>query len=434
MSSDKMTVEIQRAEPSAPKKRSMAARAGSTAWKYRMPLAIVGIGYLAFVTITTPWLFSDFKQTPEHEQAVDELAVEIDELSGEVDELTILVDNITDVVNELQAVVDVLQDENDVLTGLNNDLVELNDQFSEENQQLNESVETFTQLNIQLAKDTAAFIIQNEQLNQSIQELNVLNVQLEANVATLEANLQVLETQEQALETENEALLEELANLQNTTAALSALIPPLQEQVDALAANVTVLQTQNDRLQAEADQLGQTVSFLEADSGGSEEIYDQLAADLADSIAANRNLLIGRTRYAKTQRVTNWDCDFANRFGSQAFMDNVTAPVGADEYQDVIDYVDGRVLVPICAQKVNFENFLVSVIMPPGSTTPTTVTFNELSEGVDIYTGDASVHYFDNAVTGVGFANSTGVTQIEWADASYDCDNLLDSRKFVYFF
>jgi len=431
-----MTVEIQKAEPSAPpaQKRSMAARAGSTAWAYRKPLAMVGIGYLAFVTVTTPWLFSDFKQTPDHEKAVDELAVEIDELSGEVDELTVLVDNITAVVNELQAVVDVLQDENDVLTSLNDDLVELNDQFSEENQQLNESVETFTQLNIQLAKDTAAFIIQNQQLNKTIQELNVLNVQLEANVATLNASLQVLETQEQALKTENEALLEELAILQNRTAALNALIPPLQKQADALAANVTLLQTQNAQLQAEADKLGETVTFLDDESDGSQEVYDQLAADLADSIADNRNLLIGRTRYAKEQRVTSWDCDFASRFGSRAFMENVTAPVGDTDYPEVIDYLDGRVLDQICAQKVNFENFLVSVIMPPGSTTAAAITFNELSEGVDIYINDASVHYFDNAVTGVGFANSTGVTQIEWADASYVCDNLPVSRKFVYFF
>ena len=78
--------------------------------------------------------------------------------------------------------------------------------------------------------------------------------------------------------------------------------------------------------------------------------------------------------------------------------------------------MNNRVLSELCLDAADFDIFLES-------TYSSSLTVNQLYQGVALYTDKAMQYYFPGP-------RESGLTQEEWATAGYDCENLMTRFKF----
>lgn len=258
-------------------------------------------------------------------------------------------------------------------------------------------------------------------LKEQIEELEYQIDRLEGEVDRLASEVDRLETENDRYEALNDQLNNTVAELQAVNDDLEETAAELDTSVKSLNATVIDLEginedlsTQNAEYQRLNGELVQIVSFLNETAGAINQSFEDLTRFLSEQIILNRQIAIRTLELQYQDQATFWDCTLTDIFQGESWVNNQNSPVGTVDISRVLTYVDERVLSELCLSRSDFNLFLVSRY---GSLS--TVSVNQLRQSVALYTGQALNYYFPDA-------GETGLTPVDWAEASYTCEGVAD--------
>lgn len=375
--------------------------------------------YLLFVTASFIYFVTQYVQVASLKNQVQDLTAQVDRLEAQVEELQSLLATLNSTVTELESQVTELSVQNDQLATQNAILEDQNAIFDNQTTILQDQIDemqgfigNLTLENEAIKEQAAELELENEKLTNLTQTLNATNMELEAQVENLTSvNDELVQS--------NEALTNQTNQLQSSLEELVVEFNVAYETVVELQDEVSLLQQENDRLANLTEALSTILSFLEETNQDANLTVDQLATQLETQITNNRVLVLENLENTLTQRVQSWNCDYTNEFAGSSFEQDYNEPIPSGSYDQVMDYVESRVLTDLCLDRADFELYLSVNFMPNGDG----LTSNELISGVSMYTTDALNYYFPDA-------GETGVTPEEWAEALYDCSNLPPERQY----
>lgn len=329
----------------------------------------------------------------------DELSTQIDSLRSEIDNLSGLIDDHSDLNGALNQTTADLEAQIDRLQASNEEYARLNEELSDSLDELNAQ-------NAALEEQNAIFAGLNQDLNATAQEL--------------QEQVGLLEGQVDGLTTQNDRLADLLDNLQEQKDELSEVNDQLETNVEDLQDEVGRLETQVDELQEVNSNLETITSFLNETAGDIDETVDSLAVYLSEQIQAYRSLATETVHNTYIQRVALWDCAYRDHFGDEPFGLDDSLEIPADKFDDVIDYINERVLEEICLSDQDFEAYLSSIFNDPVFTT------DHFVSGLNSYSTLAFNYYFPDG------GESGGLTEQDWASAEYSCQGLPAEKLFTF--
>jgi len=246
---------------------------------------------------------------------------------------------------------------------------------------------------------------------------------LEAQIDRLEGEVDRLANENNRFESLNNELNGTVRELKGINIALNDTAIELEETNQELGFKVADLEQQNQVFAEENGKLSKTVDdlvliskFLNETSEGLSDSLEQITEFLADQIVANKAILIGTLENTYKQRKDGWSCDYNSVFGGRTFTLDYNAEIPTTEFNSVMDYVANRALDELCLDRNDFTEFLALPEYTP-------LTSNRLNAAMTIYTGRALDWYFPEV-------NENGLTQDDWSNAAFDCENLIEKYKF----
>jgi hypothetical protein len=373
------------------------------------------IGLVALLVLGTGSTFayaiSQWLRIPGFQTQIEELELEVDRLGMEVDRLA--------------AEVDRLAVQNDRLENLNDRLNSTVVEFEALNVQLNASNIVFEMLNGGLNMTALELQGSVEDLLEQNEEFATLNTRLNETNLALNSEVDRLENATSLLERQNEQLFLLTESLSSETAQLEFSNEQLNETVVGLEGMVVDFELENNRLTQLNSDLGTIVSFLNTTTANLDETFDAVSAFLAGQINVNTFLVLETLQNTYQQRLSSWDCDFRDAFRNRDFVSDGSIPIGADDYPAVVAYVDEQLLTELCLNQADFEQYLETAVVQGGVVPPVSTTVNQLITGVQTYTNLAVDYYFPDNGDALG-----GLTDEDWLEASYNCENLPAELQF----
>jgi len=236
----------------------------------------------------------------------------------------------------------------------------------------------------------------------------------------LDGQVENLSSEIDRLTTQNGQLSSEVTRLQNATADLEQVRLKLESNVTALKGEVDSFSNKVDELQQYNDELENIVSFVNETSSFLNETMDSVTGYLSEQIVAYRSVATETLQNTFIQRAALWDCAYRDHFGDDAFSSNDKLPIPDNKFNEVMNYVDDRVLQELCLSLADFEKFLEYEFDDPVYTT------NHIVSGIASYTYLAFGYYFPDA------GESGGITEADWALAGYNCKRLAPNKQFVH--
>lgn len=206
-------------------------------------------------------------------------------------------------------------------------------------------------------------------------------------------------------------------SLSNETDTLNELSNLLQSNVDRLEGDIETLEQENGRLEISIEDLKTVISFWDEVSGNFDDSYEEMAAFLANQIETNRFLVLESLENTYHQRVADWDCALRDQFALEPFANDDSVTIPGDQIDDVLLYVDERVLSDLCLDKGDFQKYLEDRY------SMTEVTVGRLATSVQRYTWSAIDHYFPED-------GEAGLNAEVWSEAEYDCGKLTVDQKY----
>lgn len=250
--------------------------------------------------------------------------------------------------------------------------------------------------------------------------LKGLNKDLNNTIDRLNGEIGNLSSEIDRLTTQNGQLSSEVTRLQNATADLEEVRLNLESNVTALEGEVDNFSNKVDELQQYNDELENIVSFVNETGSFLNETMGSITGYLSEQIVAYRSVATETLQNTFIQRAALWDCAYRDHFGDDAFSSDDKLPIPDNRFDDVMSYVDNRVLQELCLSLDDFEKFLESEFDDPVYTT------NHIVAGIASYTYLAFGYYFPDA------DDSGGITEADWALAGYNCQRLAASKQFIY--
>ena len=209
-----------------------------------------------------------------------------------------------------------------------------------------------------------------------------------------------------------------VSDLQETNGELRDTVDNLDTSVQELNATVANLETAIDNLEEENlryatlnAQLGTISSYLNESAVSLDRSYEQIVAALAEQITANRELVLETLENTYIQGIMNWDCSFRDVFRGEPFVNNEDLIIGS-ALPAVVEHVEDRVLVEICVNTTDFENYL------DDRYSLNLVSVNQIYQAVAVYSAAVMDYYFPNQ-------GEVGLTPDDWAKANYTCENIV---------
>lgn len=274
-----------------------------------------------------------------------------------------------------------------------------------------------------LINDRLAMLDQIDELNSRINEFKEEATFREIQMTQLNSQLDKFSIEVFKLENENQQFLALNEQLVATTQKYQELNSELNTTASRLQNMTNGLSVTNDELVEINADLSTVTSFLNETARDVESSYNDIAAFLSEQISINRDIMLKMIENTYSQRTSTWDCDVHSKFSGKEFLRYSDSPIG-DSYtnqetgiNDLLDYINVRVLRPLCLSQPDFETFLASTYISGGHFA--TISFNDLSQGVVIYTSAAFEYYFpDEDLVDIGLSID------DWSSASYDCNTL----------
>ncbi|CAJ1935001.1 unnamed protein product [Cylindrotheca closterium] len=331
--------------------------------------------------------------------AQTKLSDQISTLNSTLDTYKNLLDNQGDLNGELNQTTTQLEAEIDRL-------VASNEEYKRLNRDLNNTIGDLTNSNTELANQNKI--------------LEGLNMDLNNTIDRLDGEVGDLASEIDRLETQNGQLATEVGRLENATSDLEQVRKNLEDNVTALVEEVDQFSSKVDELQKYNDDLENIVSFVNETSGFLDESMNSVTEYLSEQIVAYRSVATETLQNTFIQRAALWDCSYRDHFGDEAFSKNDKVPIPDSKFDDVMNYVDDRVLQELCLKLDDFEKFLELEFDDPVFTT------NHIVSGIASYTYLAFSHYFPDS------DEETGITEADWALAGYNCERLPDNKQFVH--
>jgi chromosome segregation ATPase len=358
------------------------------------------------------------KQREEMEQQNGKLSGDVDSLQGEKliledlkDKLDISIDSLEEQINDLSEQNGVLNATVKELENHVGDLENNNNRYAELNDQFNESISNLSDENLRLENQVSEYANLNKELNATAYELGNEVGKLQGEVGELEQL--------------NDRLDTSVGNLAEETEILQESNEEFKKNVDELSSQIGQLSGENDQLQASNSKLETIVGYLDETSQNLDETYDDIMTLLAEQILAYRVLVLEGTQNTYHQSVASWDCNFADRFRSEEFSSDWNQKIFPPESNEVMEYIDDRVLSNLCLSPTDFDQY-VEDRYPDNKSIG--ITTNQLRTAVERYTMAALNYYFPNDDD----VNS-GLTDEDWAQAGYNCEQLPEPKQFVLF-
>jgi regulator of replication initiation timing len=332
-------------------------------------------------------------------------------------------------VEHLGYEVDRLAEENKRYKGLNDRLNSTVIELEYQNDLLNASNVRYAELNGVLNASIADLGQQNDILEEQVENYAQTNAALNATKNDLSSEVGNLKGEVDRLEIENEDLAEAVTLLFSEVGSLTNTTNDLNTTVIELDKHVGDLTNENNRLETLVNNLETVVSFLGEASTSLQESYEAVSEFLATQITYYRTLVTDTVQNTYIRQLSNWDCAYRGIFAFEDFAEpgNGDMPIGEDKYDDVMKYVDQRVLSKLCLSMSDFELYLENKYVNQGSDRPVEVTTDQLLSAVQLYTLEVFDYYFPDK------GDVGGLTEADWAEASYDCEKLPIDRKFFHY-
>jgi len=260
--------------------------------------------------------------------------------------------------------------------------------------------------NSALAKQNDVFAVLNQNLNGTAQKMEV-------QIGTLESEVDDLNGENSRLEGLVDSIQKETVRLEGINLQLSTNVSNLELEVDRLKDRTEELQELND-------EFGTIASFMEQTAGNLDGSYQALTAYLSEQIDVYRSVATETLQNTYIQRVSVWDCAYRSHFGDEDFAYNDGLEIPDEKFDEVIDYINGRVLNELCLSKDDFVSYLLEVFDDP------VFTSNHFVSGINSYTLLAMNFYFPDA------GEAGGLTAEDWATAQYSCERLPSDKLFLH--
>ena len=155
---------------------------------------------------------------------------------------------------------------------------------------------------------------------------------------------------------------------------------------------------------------------------------DVLTDYLGNEINSNTVLVLLSLEHSYQNVYSYWTASglFDDLFDKKSWMIDKDLPIGANEYQPLMDYIDEYVISELCANRTDFEYFLAndSALGSNGVVPPVDLTFRSIRSGIERYFSSLIAHYFS--------FDGSGVSKLNWMEASYGCENLAAEQHFIW--
>lgn len=328
----------------------------------------------------------------------DALAVQIQDLNSHIDDLSELLDDHAELNGQLNASTADLERQIERLKASNAE-------YSRLNQELDDSINDLQAQNNALAEQNEIFAGLNQDLNATAQEL-------EDQVDRLQDEVDDLANQTSHLESVVDDLQNETDRLQEVNGQLEEHVNGLETEVDHLEDKVEEFRNLNKGLETIA-------SFLNETAGDLDETYEALTKYLAEQIEAYQSVAVETLHNTYIQRVSLWDCGYRDHFGDQDFASNGNLEIPDEMFEEVIDYINERVLKDLCLSKSDFDRYLSEEFDDP------IFTSNHFVSGINSYSLLALNYYFPDS-------GEVGLTADDWLTVGFSCERLPSDKKFLF--
>ena len=105
---------------------------------------------------------------------------------------------------------------------------------------------------------------------------------------------------------------------------------------------------------------------------------------------------------------------------TKPFATDRSQVIGEDDYLDVLEYVDERILSELCLDPADFADRLRQRYESPQR-----ITTNQLLSSVSAYTSDALEYYFPTG-------DKMGLSSLDWSNAGFRCEHLPLDLRYAY--
>jgi len=363
-----------------------------------------------------------------HYEAPDEIDVDGNVQQAEIkcDELEAENDALLKEQLRLNAQIKLLSANLDEYKDLLDQHADLNDQLDESTAELKAEIDRlaaendeYKRLNGELSNNIDDLKEQTSELQKQNEILAGLNDDLNATTIKLNNTVDDLEDQVDRLSEQNIIFSSEIDRLSNETDRLELVNGQLEQNNAELTAEVVDFASKIEDLQKLNDELQNIVSFVNETGQFLDQNLEDVTEYLSEQIVAYRSVATETIQNTYIQRAGLWDCQYHVHFGDYPFSKNHKLEIPNDLFEEVLDYIDDRVLQELCLDLDDFEKFMDSEFQAPP-----VYTTDHLVAGIASYTHLAFDHYFrDNGESG-------GLTREDWALAAYDCENLEGDKRF----
>jgi cell division protein FtsB len=291
-------------------------------------------------------------------------------------------------------------------------------------------------ININLTDAVQAAASEYTQLSENNDDLTATNQNLTDKVETLEtvkANLTStgddLSDRVDNLTTTSEDLSQQADDITaNNTIQASQIVTLQNENADLVEAqnNLTamIIQTrvENEYYEEYNSNLTSVVAFLDNNGVTIEPTSDELVLSISETIDTMRPQLVRSIKISYDELVDGYPCNVDVAFGSREFVKNRTTGMTQIQVGEVVGYLEDTVLERMCLGKADFEKFLTQYADIANNGT---VSYALINEAMLRYYIVASDYYFPEQ-------QLQGLSDMEWANADYECQKLPDDLKFSY--
>lgn len=329
---------------------------------------------------------------------------------------------------------------------LRSEINTMRDQIAElknESSILREESKTYKQLTLQLNNNLTDAIEATQNMTARIGELDA---EMNETITRFESIVEELKTQNdkfeeniEHLESTNSELRTEIENLQQTNVNLNTTLNEkilingnLDEEVktleteknlltkdfEALQKSLQQLIHENSQFKSHNEDLISLVSFLDSIENELQESIHNITADLTDLIETYRFLAVRDLEIQYKTIIEKWPCKVESLYRNELFVIDPSSPI-ADFYAEVMDIVDSSVLIEICADPDDFENFMFGNM----DTDKSSVSLTILLDSLTTYTSLVHDYYFSNS----------SISALDWEAANFHCDELPPDSKYSFF-
>jgi len=412
------------------------------------------VGRLAISVQELSVLNEDYAQlNRELEDEVEDLEQIDGELKGEVEEISSINQNLTatnleisETIVQLNYSTNELQLVQENLTATNDELKDINKALEESVNQLENSTNELASIEIQLREDITTLEEISGNLTYEVSDLEIVTKGLNESVTLYEGLNSNLTHEEEMLRWGVGNLTKEVNSTSITVTTLEKLEDDLKHIVEQLNVDSAELNATFNQVQISIDEVNQESDRLEKlnsdiniyiDFYGESDNYTTLNGIInymendnenrENNLANTREVLRSKYEDLFYLRFDNWDCAFEYEFAGYDWAGSNN--INITQLDLVIEYVEKRVLDPLCMDTENFKAFLASENI-------TNITLEQLQKVVDDYRYVSGEYYYpgdDAPPTSVTTEDwiKANVTTEDWIKANFSCENLANQYRWV---